>query len=81
MGGNIELQRRIIEYMREYYTSSEKAKMLPPSPDTLIQVLCIEDRESLNAEINHLIEERLVMTVSFHNWLDFTELGYETFII
>ena len=53
--------------------------ILPPSPDTLPDVLQRTDRETIHKAILALIDMGLVKTVSFHNWLDFTELGYETF--
>ena len=81
MSIDIELQQRVIEYMQEYYTAPNKTEILPPSPDTLVKALDVLDTERLNGAIVDLIEKGLVFTVSFHNWLDFTDLGYKTFII
>jgi len=74
----ISLQAQIIEYMREFFFGDRSEGALPPTPDTLPHLLH-QNKKDIAKAISALVEGGLVTLVTFHNRLEFTEIGAKTF--
>jgi len=73
-----DLQKKII---RMIYISTGKgnSKFRPINLDILRHKLTNCDETEIITDLEGLIEEGLVSTMSFHNWLVLTDYGIETF--
>jgi len=73
-----DLQKKIIQMI---YNSTGKgnSKSRPLNLDILRHKITDCDEEEIITDLEGLIKEGLVSTLSFHNWLVLTDYGIETF--
>lgn len=73
-----DLQKKIIQMI---YNSTGKgnSKSRPLNLDILRHKLTDCDEAEIITDLEELIEEGLVSTMSLHNWLVLTDYGIETF--
>ena len=73
-----DLQKKILQMIYNS-TGKGKSKSRPLNLDILRHKLTNCDEAEIIKDLEGLIKEGLVSTVSFHNWLVLTDYGIETF--